>query len=72
MRTDRLIEAAFPDCVYLLQFATKHTKSKLKPMLLNIFYFFAPCIVVYLYSKPERNATFSKLIFNLSKEDVPT
>jgi len=39
MRTDRLIEAAFPDCVYLVQFAIKHTKQETQTNGLKIFMF---------------------------------
>jgi hypothetical protein len=46
MRTDRLVEAAFPGCVYLVQFAIKHTQKQNQTNALKYFLFFAPYIVV--------------------------
>jgi len=38
-----MVEAALPVCVYLLQFATKHTKNEIKTNVLKyLFMFLAP------------------------------
>jgi len=61
MWTDRLIEASFPDCFYLVQFAIKHTKKANSNQCFKIYFLNFFCTVhcgIIVQHKPKKRTIF--------------